>query len=81
MKELFKGLKARGGATVDVSWKNGKPTFAIIKSAYGGTYKLKVPESVTTVQVKGKGINKKFNKEKFIEISIYKGASVEVCFK
>jgi len=77
----FKGLKARGGATVDVSWKNGKPTFANIKSAYGGTYKLKVPESVTTVQVKGKGINKKFSKEKFIEIPIYKGASVEVSFK
>jgi alpha-L-fucosidase 2 len=77
----FNGLKVRGGATVDVSWKNGKPTFATIKSTYGGTYKLKVPESVTTVQIKGKGINKKFSKEKFIEIPIYKGDSVEVSFK
>ncbi|WP_321438813.1 glycoside hydrolase family 95 protein [uncultured Bacteroides sp.] len=77
----FKGLRARSGATIDASWSNGKPILCTILSTYGGTYKLKVPKGISTVQVKGKEINKKFNMERFIEITINKGDKVEVLFK
>lgn len=76
----FNGLRARGGATVNLSWENRKPTKCSIESAYGGTYKLKIPEGVSTVTVKGKDINKKFKNEKFIEIPVYKGKKVEITF-
>lgn len=77
----FKGLRARSGATIDASWSNGKPILCTIRSTYGGTYKLKVPKGISTVQVKGKEINKRFNMERFIEIPINKGDKVEVLFK
>lgn len=76
----FNGLRARGGATVNLSWENRKPTKCSIESAYGGTYKLRIPEGVSTVTVKGKDINKKFKNEKFIEIPVYKGKKVEITF-
>jgi len=76
----FKGLRARNGATVDVTWSNGKPTQGAIESAYGGIYKLKVPEGISKVQVKGKKINKTFKKEPFIEIPIQKGDRVKLLF-
>jgi alpha-L-fucosidase 2 len=76
----FKGIRARNGATVDVTWSNGKPTLCIIQSAYGGTYKIKVPENIIKVQVKGKEIKKTFSNQKFIEIPIEKGGKAELKF-
>jgi alpha-L-fucosidase 2 len=48
------GLKARGGFTVDIEWKNGQLTKARITSALGGNCRLRTsqPVSVKNVQTK-----------------------------
>lgn len=41
----FRGLRARGGLEVDLAWRAGKPTEATLRSANGGTYKLRTPSA------------------------------------
>jgi alpha-L-fucosidase 2 len=39
----FKGLKARGGLTVDLEWRGGKPAAATLHAAIDGAHKLRAP--------------------------------------
>jgi alpha-L-fucosidase 2 len=39
----FKGLRARGGLTVDVEWRGGKPLAATLHAAIDGAHKLRAP--------------------------------------
>ena len=48
----IKGLKARGGFEVDITWKNKKITKLTIQSSVGGNCKIKVPNSLKLI---GKG--------------------------
>lgn len=38
-----RGLKARGGYTLDMDWQNGKLTRLVVKSAQGGVCRLRLP--------------------------------------
>ena len=51
------GLKARGGFTVDIAWKEGKITELKIKSAIGGNCRLRVSQPLRSVAL-AKGENK-----------------------
>lgn len=51
------GLKARGGFTVDIAWKEGKVTEVKIKSALGGNCRLRVSQPLRSVAA-AKGENK-----------------------
>ena len=47
------GLKARGAVEVDVEWRGGQATRAVLRPAVGGTHRLRAPRgqqiaSVTT---------------------------------
>ena len=48
----IKGLKARGGFEVDITWKDKKITKLIIQSSLGGNCKIKLPNPV---KLEGKG--------------------------
>jgi alpha-L-fucosidase 2 len=46
-----KGLRARGGFEVDVSWKDGKLTEAVIRSLAGGNAVLRLGDKTETVEL------------------------------
>jgi alpha-L-fucosidase 2 len=50
-----KGLRARGGYTVDMAWEGGKLTEATIRAGRGGTCKVRYGEKVVEVQVRRGG--------------------------
>jgi alpha-L-fucosidase 2 len=41
-----KGLKARGGYELDMSWTNGKLTRVVVRSGLGGNCRLRVPNTL-----------------------------------
>ncbi len=47
-----KGLRARGGFTVDMAWKQGRLTKAVVRSTIGGTLRLRSYQPL-----KGKGLH------------------------
>ena len=47
-----KGLKARGGYTVDIFWNNGKLINAAITSKYKSDFKLKYMNKTISVKIK-----------------------------
>jgi alpha-L-fucosidase 2 len=53
------GLKARGGYTIDITWKNGKVTELKVNSALGGNCRLslKTPLKQTAILKKAQGEN------------------------
>jgi alpha-L-fucosidase 2 len=40
----LRGFKVRGGATVDLSWKDGRATEMIITGGWADTLKIKTPD-------------------------------------
>jgi alpha-L-fucosidase 2 len=50
-----KGLRARGGYTVDMAWEDGRLTGAIIRGGRGGTCKVRYGGKVVEVKVRSGG--------------------------
>jgi alpha-L-fucosidase 2 len=46
-----KGLKARGGYIIDITWKNGKLTHADIHSPLGTTPKVRIGDEKQTLDL------------------------------
>jgi alpha-L-fucosidase 2 len=46
----FRGLRARGGVTVDAEWRGGKPVAATLATGRGGRILLRAPTPVTSVR-------------------------------
>ncbi|MFG1626542.1 glycoside hydrolase N-terminal domain-containing protein [Kribbella sp. NPDC049227] len=47
----FRGLRARGGLSFDVSWSGGRLTAASVVAARGGTYRIAWPDGEVTVEL------------------------------
>ena len=50
----FKGLRVRGGAEVNVAWENKLPKTAEITASVDNTFKLKIPQHISSVKQNGK---------------------------
>ncbi len=48
----FTGLRARGGAEVDIEWRGGKATRGLLRTNYDATYRLRAPagQSITAIR-------------------------------
>ncbi|MBO4606753.1 MAG: glycoside hydrolase family 95 protein [Prevotella sp.] len=69
-----KGLKARGGYEVDMTWKNGKLTTAVIKATQDGLLRIR-----SASLLKGSKMKQRKEKGYFIyEIKVKKGEVIEV---
>ncbi|MGN1376359.1 MAG: glycoside hydrolase family 95-like protein, partial [Prevotella sp.] len=62
-KGSVKGLKARGGFTVDMSWDNGKIVKAVVQSELGGNLRIR-----SAVPLKGLKAAKGNNKNPFYAV-------------
>ncbi len=52
----IKGIKARGGYVVDVEWRNGKLTHAVIRSKATGTCPVRYADKQIEIETKAGGI-------------------------
>lgn len=69
-----KGLKARGDVTVDISWKDGKLTYAKLRANQGGKISLSMPKGYGC----GTGEIKEFESDKPYTVVLENG-EVKVC--
>jgi alpha-L-rhamnosidase len=54
----IKGLVARGGFVIDMSWKNGKIETLAVHSRYGGNCRLRTPDALSGTSLKeAEGVN------------------------
>ena len=75
----FHGLKVRGGATVDLAWKDGKAQQATITAMNDGVYTLKNPTTGNTVVIDINGKKTKSNDE-MIELDMKAGETANIQF-
>ncbi|TDW23926.1 glycoside hydrolase family 95 protein [Kribbella kalugense] len=47
----FHGLRARGGLTFDVSWRDGELTEAVVRASHAGTHRIALPDGERTVEL------------------------------
>ncbi len=71
----FKGLRVRGGAEVDVEWADKKVKTITIKADVTNTFKLKVPENVSTITYKRKNLTVEND---FVTLDLKKGQKVKL---
>jgi alpha-L-fucosidase 2 len=45
----FRGLRARGGLTFDISWRDGKLTAATVYATHAGTHRIALPDQEVTL--------------------------------
>ncbi|MDR2272957.1 MAG: glycoside hydrolase family 95 protein [Sphingobacterium sp.] len=66
----FKGFRVRGGAEVSVAWVNKKITTLTLKASLKNSFKLKVPEYISTIKQGEKTLS---IDNGFVEIQLNKG--------
>jgi alpha-L-fucosidase 2 len=72
-----KGLRARGGLEVDLSWKDGKATWAMLKPNITGSFNLRPPKGQRIVRV---GPLPKIATNDLLKVMLTKGKEYRVSF-
>ncbi len=69
------GFKVRGGATVNLTWKNEKLITASIKAGVANRFRIKIPKNISTLKITQQGKEQYYNATKtpFIEITLHQG--------
>jgi alpha-L-fucosidase 2 len=73
----FRGLRVRGGAEVDASWKQNMLKRIEIRATADHTFRIKMPDHITTVTMKGKELS---DEDGFILIPLQQGEKVTLRF-
>jgi len=78
----FKGLRARGGLTVDLSWRGGKPVSAVVAAAMDGTHKIRPPRGAKIVRVRSGNANvaAKTDADGMVTLPVKAGQQVQLTF-
>lgn len=78
----FKGLRARGGVTVDCVWKNGKAVSATLRAGNDGKVRILAPQGQRIIAVKEAGKHLPIQKEDsgIVAVFLKKGATVSAVF-
>jgi alpha-L-fucosidase 2 len=78
-----RGLRARGGVEVDISWRNGEARRAILRGLLDGRHKIRPPRGhkITAVRCEDKNTPLQENGDGTIGLSIEKGKRYELSLR
>jgi alpha-L-fucosidase 2 len=78
----FTGLRARGGLTVDLVWRNGKAQKATLHAALNYNHRLAVPggQKISLIFNKGRKVEFQFSGKDEYKLKVKSGESYEVHF-
>lgn len=76
----FRGMRVRGGAAVDLDWKENKAVRAAITAQHAGSFCLQMPQGVTMAEVKTNR-TKWTTDDVIIEVELKAGEVCEIHFK
>ena len=71
----FRGMRVRGGASIDLDWKDGRATGAVVTALVPGKFILKMPTGAVRAQVKIGGRTHTY-KEPVFPLDLNKGEAV-----
>lgn len=75
----FRGMRVRGGASIDLDWKDGRATRAVVTALVPGKFILKMPTGAVRAQVKIGGRTHTY-KEPVFPLDLNKGEAVTIHF-
>ncbi len=75
----FRGMRVRGGASIDLDWKDGRATRAVVTALVPGKFILKMPTGAVRAQVKIGGRTHTY-KEPAFPLDLNKGEAVTIHF-
>jgi alpha-L-fucosidase 2 len=79
----FAGLRARGGLEVDLTWKDGRATQAILTAQIAGRHKLRAPkgQQVAQLEIDGQSVPVPPNADGTVLVALRAGQACEVTFQ
>ncbi len=75
----FRGMRVRGGAAVDLDWKDGRAVKAVVTAFVPGTFTIKMPVGVERAEVKNGDKTEVYAQQKF-NLELQKGGRCEILF-
>ena len=75
----FRGMRVRGGASIDLDWKDGRATRAVVTALVPGKFTVKMPISAVRAEVTVGGHTYTYKKPAF-SLDLNKGEEATVCF-
>lgn len=78
----FRGLRARGGVEVDVTWSAGRATSAVLRASIDATHRVRSPAGQRVVSVQSAGSEIGFERDGDVVVVVVKaGATYELRFQ